>query len=277
MEIINQYSIHFDDPPKKTRPASRGLVIKDGKVLLTYEENTGVYMSPGGGREGAESFEECCIRELKEESGYDVVISEPFLIINEYCFDTCYEAHYFLCEITGKGEAQLTPTEIDHGVCPRWLPIPEAIEIFSHYDEKTEDHRSLYMREFTVLNRYLDYEKRKTLVKSFLGKTVEIKTDSPLGFVKTGNGYSMTYPVNYGYIPGVFAGDGEELDVYLLGVNEPVSEYTARIIAIAHRRDDNEDKLIAAPEGISFTKEEIKAQIHFQEQYFDTVLEVLED
>ena len=276
MEIINQYSIHFDDPPKKTRPASRGLVIKDGKVLLTYEEHTGVYMSPGGGREGEESFEDCCIRELKEESGYDVIPLEPFLIINEYCFDTCYEAHYFLCEITGEGKQSLTPTEIDHGVCPRWLTIDEAIEIFSHYDEKTEDLRSLYMREYTVLNRYLQYKKRKDLVKSFLGKIVEIKTDRPLGYVKKGKGYVMTYPVNYGYIPGVIGGDGEELDVYLLGVNEPVTEYTAKVIAIAHRHNDNEDKLIAAPEGISFTKDQIAEQIHFQEQYYDTVLEVLE-
>ena len=277
MEIIRQYSIHFDDPPEKTRPASRGLVIKDGKVLLTYEKNTDVYMSPGGGREGDESFEECCIRELKEESGYDVIITEPFLIISEYCFDTCYEAHYFLCEITGKGEARLTSVEVEHGVCPRWLPIPDAIEIFSHYDEKPEDLRSLYMREFTVLNRYLEYEKRKKLVKSFLGKTVKMKTDRPLGYVKNGEGYSMTYPVNYGYIPEVFSADGEELDVYLLGVNEPVEEYTARVIAVAHRRDDNEDKLIAAPEGMSFTKEEIETQIHFQEQFFDTVLELFEE
>ncbi len=163
METINQFSFHYDFPPVKTRPASRGIVVRDGNVLLTYEAHTGVYMSPGGGREGNESFEECCIRELKEESGYEVVPVKPFLVINEYCFDTCYEAHYFLCEITGRGEARLTPTEIDHGVCSRWLPIDEAIEIFSHYDEKTEDHRSLYMREYTVLKKYLEYKKESCL------------------------------------------------------------------------------------------------------------------
>lgn len=276
MEKINQYSIHFDDPPKKTRPAARGLVIRDGKVLLTYEQNKDVYMSPGGGREGEESFEDCCIRELKEESGYDVKPFEPFLVIYEYCFDTCYEAHYFLCEVTGKGEPHLTPTEIDHGVCPRWVDIDKAIEIFSHYEEKTEDHRSLYLREFTVLNKYKEYKKRKDLVKSFLGKTVEIKMDRPLGFVHKKENYSLTYPLNYGYIPGVLGGDGEELDVYLLGVNVPVTEYTAKIIGIAHRHNDNEDKLIAAPEGISFTKDQIAEQIHFQEQYFDTEIEVAE-
>ncbi len=275
METINQYSIHYDFPPKKIRPAARGLVICDGKILLTYEKNKDVYMSPGGGLEEGEDFPGCCTREISEESGYYAVITEPFVIINEYCFDTCYEAHYFLCEITGRGEASLTPTEVDHGVCPRWLDINEAIEIFSHYEEKTEDHRSLYLREYTVLNRYLEYKKRKDLVKSFLGKTVNIKMDRPLGFVHKKDNYSLTYPINYGYIPEVLGGDGEELDVYLLGVDSPVNEYTAKIIGIAHRHNDNEDKLIAAPEGITFTKEEITEQIHFQEQYYDTEIEVI--
>ena len=69
-------------------------------------------------------------------------------------------------------------------------------------------------------------------------------------------------------------GDGEELDVYLLGVNEPVTEYTAKIIGIAHRENDVEDKLVAAPVDLSFTKEEIAKSIHFQEQYYKTMVEV---
>ena len=276
MEILEQYSFHYDFPPKKTRPAARGLVIKDGKILLTLEEYKDVYMSPGGKREEGESFEECCIREIEEESGYIAEIIKAFAVINEYCFDTCYEAHYFICEVKGQGECHRTPTEIDHGVTSRWMDIEKAIEIFSHYDEKTEDHRSLYLREFTILNKYLEYKKRKDLVKSFLGKTVNIKMDRPLGFIHKKDNYSLTYPVNYGYIPGVIGGDGEELDVYLLGVNEPVTEYTAKIIGIAHRSNDNEDKLIAAPEGSSFTKDQIAEQIHFQEQYYDTEIEIIE-
>lgn len=274
MEIINQYSFHYDDPPKKTRPAARGIVIRDGKILLTYEKRNDVYMSPGGGREEGESFPECCAREIKEESGYDALVKEPFAVVNEYCFDTCYEAHYFLCDVTGEGEPHLTSTEIDHGVCPRWLPVNDAIEVFSHYDEKTEDHRSLYLREYTILNKYVEYQKRKELANSFLGKTVSITVDRPIGFQKKTGNSIMTYPVNYGFIPGVFSADKEELDVYLLGVDTPVKEYTAKIIGIAHRRNDNEDKLIAAPEGMSFSGEEIKNQIDFQEQYFDTVIEV---
>lgn len=275
MEIIEQYSIHYDFPPKKTRPAARGLVIRDGKILLTYEKNKDVYMSPGGGLEAGETFPECCIREISEESGYIAEVKVPFVTINEYCFDTCYEAHYFICEVKGQGQQQLTPTEIDHGVCPVWLSIEKAIEIFSHYEEKTEDHRSLYLREYTILNKYLEYQRRKELVKFYLGKTVNIVMDRPLGYIHKKENYSLTYPINYGYLPGIIGGDGEELDVYLLGVNEPVEEYTARIIGIVHRHNDNEDKLVAAPNGMNFSKEEIEKEVSFQEQYYDTEIEII--
>ncbi len=80
----------------------------------------------------------------------------------------------------------------------------------------------------------------------------------------------MYYPVNYGYIEGVIAPDGEEQDAYILGVYEPVQSFTGRIIAVIHRIDDAEDKWIVAPEGVSFTKEEIAQQVRFQEQYFQT-------
>lgn len=122
---------------------------------------------------------------------------------------------------------------------------------------------------------YLPYIERKALVSSYLGKTVTIGIDRPLGYVHKKKNYSLTYPINYGYIPGVIGGDGEELDVYLIGVNEPVSEYTAKVIAIAHRNNDVEDKLIAAPENMSFTKEEIERAVHFQEQYYETEIEAL--
>ncbi len=120
----------------------------------------------------------------------------------------------------------------------------------------------------------MTYEERKALVKSYLGKTVDIKIDRPIGYVHKKENYCLTYPINYGYIPSVLGGDGEELDVYLLGVNEPVTEYKAQIIGIAHREDDVEDKLIATPVDLNFTKEEIEQAIHFQEQYYKTTVEV---
>lgn len=78
------------------------------------------------------------------------------------------------------------------------------------------------------------------------------------------------YAVNYGYVPGVMAPDGEEQDAYILGVHEPVSEFEGKVIAIIHRLDDVEDKWVVAPQNASFTKAEIMQQVAFQEKYFQT-------
>ena len=109
----------------------------------------------------------------------------------------------------------------------------------------------------------MTFEERKGQVKSYLGKIVVIGIDRPMGYVHRKETYALTYPINYGYIPGVLGGDGEELDVYLLGVNEPVNEYECEIIAIAHRHNDVEDKLVGVPVGMRFTKEEIRTAINF--------------
>ena len=128
-------------------------------------------------------------------------------------------------------------------------------------------------RKFRTKSNDPKFLKRKNLVRSYLGKTVEIHMDRPLGYVHRKEGYSLVYPINYGYLPGIISGDGEELDVYLLGVNEPVSKYTAKIIGIVHRENDTEDKLVAAPDGMIFTKEEIAEQVEFQEKYYDSFIE----
>ena len=106
-----------------------------------------------------------------------------------------------------------------------------------------------------------------------MGETVKIGIDRPIGYVHKKPKYDLVYPINYGYIPNVLGGDGEELDVYLLGVSEPVGEYTCRIIAVAHRMNDVEDKLVGAPDGMEFSAEEIAEAISFQEKYYKTKIE----
>lgn len=123
-------------------------------------------------------------------------------------------------------------------------------------------------------HEFIVYTLRKALVKSYLGKTVNIKIDRPIGSLHPKHP-SIIYPINYGYIPNVLGGDGEELDVYLLGVNEPITDYRAKIIGIVHRYNDIEDKLIAAPERMKFTLYEMKKAVHFQEQYYESEIEAL--
>ena len=102
-----------------------------------------------------------------------------------------------------------------------------------------------------------------------LGKKVKVIIDRPLGTFHPKH-KDIFYSVNYGYIEGIIAPDGEEQDVYVLGVNEPISEFTGVIIAIIKRRDDVEEKWVVAPENMTFTKEEIMKQVEFQEKYFKT-------
>lgn len=80
--------------------------------------------------------------------------------------------------------------------------------------------------------------------------------------------HGFLYPVNYVFIPNTISGDGEELDAYVLGVFKPVEKFEGKVIAIIHRLNDNDDKLIVVPENKNYTTEQIKALTEFQEQWF---------
>ena len=118
-------------------------------------------------------------------------------------------------------------------------------------------------------------EERKAQVKSYLGTNVSVEIDRPIGYVHVKGEKTLVYPINYGYIPGVLGGDDEELDVYVLGINVPVEKAEGRIIGIAHREDDVEDKLIMAADGVLRTAEEMAEAVCFQEQYYHTRIEAL--
>ncbi|MBQ9116454.1 MAG: inorganic pyrophosphatase [Clostridia bacterium] len=105
-----------------------------------------------------------------------------------------------------------------------------------------------------------------------IGSIVTVKVDRPLGS-RHPKHHNILYPINYGYIEGIISGDGEELDAYILGVDKPVEQFTGRVIAIIHRLNDVEDKLVVAPDGVSFDKEQIAKVTFFQEQYFEIRIE----
>ena len=100
----------------------------------------------------------------------------------------------------------------------------------------------------------------------YLDKTLEVKIDRPLGSKHPKHGF--IYPINYGYVPNTISGDGEELDCYVLGIHDPIESFKGRCIAIIHRLNDNDDKLIIVPENKSFSNNEIRVLTEFQEQYF---------
>ena len=101
-----------------------------------------------------------------------------------------------------------------------------------------------------------------------LGKIVTVTIDRPLGSFHPKH-WNLYYPINYGYVDGILGGDGECQDAYVLGVAEPLTQFTGKVIAIIHQLDDVEDKWVVAPLEMAFTKEEIYKQVEFQEKYFD--------
>lgn len=114
-------------------------------------------------------------------------------------------------------------------------------------------------------------EKRDRIITDLMGTTVHVVVDRPIGY-RHG---SIIYPINYGYIPGITAGDGEAQDAYILGIDEPLTEFEGQVIAAIRRKNDCEDKLVVAPVGKVYHQGEIAEAVHFQEQYFISTIDSL--
>ena len=108
---------------------------------------------------------------------------------------------------------------------------------------------------------------KKVSYKDFLGKKVKVVMNRPMGSKHPK--WNFIYPINYGYVPNTISGDGEELDAYIVGIFEPVEEYEGKCIAAIHRLDDDDDKLVIAPEEKIYTKQQIEALVEFQERFFE--------
>lgn len=104
----------------------------------------------------------------------------------------------------------------------------------------------------------------------FLGKEVTVDVDHPMGSVHPEFGH--IYSLNYGFVDLVTSPDGDGLDAYVLGVFEPIKEFTGKCIAVVKRKKEDDDKLIVVPHGISYSNEQIKALIEFQERFFDSYI-----
>ena len=106
--------------------------------------------------------------------------------------------------------------------------------------------------------------------KEYLGKIVKVEMDRKMGSAHPKHGF--IYPVNYGFIPNTVSGDGEELDAYVLGEFKPLDEFEGKVIAIIHRTNDNDDKLVVCPEGKDYSDEQIDALTEFQERFFEHII-----
>ena len=154
MKVIDIVGENYFGKWDKTRTACRAIIIKDNKMLLSYETKTDQWMLPGGGLEVDETEADCVIREVAEETGIVIKPSECVLEIDEYYEDWKWVNRYFWGEVVGETNVQLTDREHKVGMKPRWMPVDEIISIFSKhqmYADSDEMRRGMYLREYTAL------------------------------------------------------------------------------------------------------------------------------
>ena len=216
----------------------------------------------GGSVLKGESSIEGALREVKEEIGVDLKQEAGKLLFSKIrgkdvkyeCkeFDDIMDVWLFFYD----GELQLESATTDEVAACKWMT---ASEIRKLYEEKK-------------LVQTLDYffctvEADEPDYSGIIGKTVRGTVDRPLGTSHPRHP-EMLYPINYGYVEGVFAGDGAEQDVYLFGTDKALTYFEGKVIAVYHRFDDVEDKWIVSLDGEDITEEKILGDITFQEQFF---------
>lgn len=158
VKIIEIHGANEHKIISKTRTGCRGIVIKNSLMLISHEINSDCCLIPGGGLEENETLEECCVREIQEETGYIVKPVCRFLTMNEYYEDCKYVSHYFLCDITGEAEQHLTEAEKERGLIPEWAEPEKMLELYSNYNDfaaTDEEKRGQYQREYAALSEYL--------------------------------------------------------------------------------------------------------------------------
>lgn len=144
-------------------------------------------------------------------------------------------------------------------VCLVHLYTLEGAVTNTEYNNLTEDTKK-------ELKRFSDLLKE---CGKIIGRVVTVTVDRPLGSYHPEHP-DMYYPLNYGYIEGIIAPDGEEQDCYILGVDKAVERFTGKIIAVIHRFDDVEEKWVVCPDDRSFGREEIAELVDFQEKFYSS-------
>ena len=158
MQLIND---DYLGRVEKLRHACRGILVRDGKVLLCHEPKSGLYIIPGGGVEGHENYADCCEREMLEETGYKTTAAAAYLDIEELFDVWRHINHYYICElIEDTGVQHLTEAEKLAGYTNAWVSFEQALEIFGKYEDYHATDIAiygLYRRELTALKEYEKY------------------------------------------------------------------------------------------------------------------------
>lgn len=214
----------------------------------------------GGSVLAGETSLEGMIREVKEELGIDFLKKEAIFLkeIKDYMQNQDFKDIWLFKRDIKDEEITLPDGE---AIEYKWVSIEEFMDMIEKGEmvPTIEVDRELYERALRMKQRP-SYE--------YIGKKVIAHIDRPLNTKHPKHGF--IYQANYGYIPNTVSGDGEELDCYILGVDEPLEKFGGECISVIHRTNDDDDKLVLVPIGENFSDQEIRKLTNFQEKYFES-------
>lgn len=214
----------------------------------------------GGSILAGETSLEGIIRELKEELGIEFSKKEAIFLkeIRRDKIPPDFKDLWLFRRDIDKREITFPDGE---AIDAKWVTIDEFIRMYENKEivptvdfGMEEYHEALGVKQIESYN--------------YIGNIIQVKIDRPAGSKHPKHGF--IYPLNYGFVPNTISGDGEELDCYVLGIDKAIENFEGKCIAVIHRINDNDDKLIVVPEGKNYTDEEIINLINFQEQYFES-------
>ena len=212
----------------------------------------------GGSVLKGESSLEGAIREVKEELGIDLHPQDGKILfqmirdeINGVLFRDIVDVWLFNYD----GLVDLQTATTDEVSDYRFITKKEALKL------KDE---GLFVPSLDYF--FTDFETDKDY-HDIIGKEVSGVIDRPMGSAHP-NDSKMIYPINYGYVDGIIALDGEYQDAYVFGSSKPISSFNGKVIGVYHRFNDNEDKWIVSIDDVSISSQKILGDIAFCEQFF---------
>lgn len=214
----------------------------------------------GGSILAEETSLEGIIRELKEELGIEFSKKEAIFLkeIRRDKLPPDFKDLWLFRRDIDKREITFPDGE---SIDAKWVTIDEFVKMY-------ENKEIVPTIDFGIEEYYKALSLKQIESYKYIGNIVQVKIDRPLNSKHPK--YGFVYPVNYGFVPNTISEDGEDLDCYVLGVNKMIESFEGKCIAVIHRTNDNDDKLIVVPEGKNYTDEEIRKLTNFQEQYFES-------
>lgn len=211
----------------------------------------------GGAVLAGETSLEGVLREVKEELGIQFTKKEAILL-KEMKREKDFKDIWLFKRDVKDEEIKFADGEV---IDTKWVNIEQFLKMIE--EKRIVPSINFGLEEY---NKALKLQIQEAY--NYIGKKVNVQIDRPLNSKHPKHGF--IYELNYGYVPNTISGDGEELDCYVLGVDAPIQNFEGECIAVIHRTNDNDDKLIIVPNGKNYTDEEIRKLTNFQEQYFES-------